>query len=229
MTAPNAPEQKPEFIQEIESEADQDMHPVLKYIIENIIIIGIGVGLIVLSVASYSGFKYYQTNKAQKLQTKLESIIAQGNATAQVAQLEQFIASGAGNLKTQAMLSLAGQQMNLKDYEKAAQTWSELITSKNREVTIIASIGQAKSLILAGKPAQAIPVLEKIRETAGDTYKMSIMSDIALAAESAQNWEKALEVYQEIKDSEMGVDPSFVEYKLSELRSKIKNADQKVG
>lgn len=214
---------QPQFMQQIESEADSTLHPLLEKILNNLKLIGLIIGGIVLIAAGISGYKLYQNHRAEQATARLGEILSVEAPGARAEKLAEFAQNAPSNLAAGIELELARSLMQNKDYKQAAKTFADL-KNMDEDLLPIAVLGQAKALQLAGDYGRALKVLEEHKGKLPKEYKRPLKNMLAFCAEKSQNWQKALAAYQELKsESSMAQGQGrtgFFDFKIKQMQEK---------
>ncbi len=217
------PSQSP-ILNEIESEAESTMHPLLEKILNNLKLIGTIIGAIVLLAGGISGYKMYKNHQIEQATSKLESILSRDDAAAKAEALDKFAKKAPDVLSTGVRLELARALMQNGDYRKAAKSFAQL-QGKNNDLQPLAILGKAKALILADEYAKAVAFLERNKGKVPEQYQRPLSNMLAYSAEKSGNWQKALSAYQELKsqsDMFQGQGKAgFFEYKINKMQQKM--------
>ncbi|GAB6126304.1 tetratricopeptide repeat protein [Humidesulfovibrio idahonensis] len=184
--------------------------------------IGAGCLVILLGVAAYEGVSHYRARGAAKAAESLGVIlIEKTEPKARVEALEGFLKDAPDSLKPTVEMELAAAAMIAQQYDKSAKAWSDLEGSSSPDMKAIAGIGHAKSLMLEGKPQDALTLLTALKEKAPEAYKSAVTRQIAVAAEAAGNTQVANAAYAELagKTDDNPAKPYF-EFKANQLKPK---------
>ncbi|GAB1410899.1 hypothetical protein MASR1M90_20530 [Desulfovibrionales bacterium] len=215
----NTTQEQPGILRTIEQEMDTDMHPVLKKILEHIKPIGLGIGILVAGVAIYAWFSSYQEEQAHRIASQLGQILVADSPKERISQLTALQASAPQSIQPAIALELAKSYLEADDFAQAERTWQALATQGLADVQEVARLGEAKSLIMAGKYAEAAALLRTLKAGASDEFISLIANTLAFAEEQAGNTQAALAEYQSILDKEPSSAP-FIEYKITQLKQK---------
>jgi len=214
---------QPQFMQQIESEADSTLHPLLEKILNNLKLIGLIIGGIVLIAAGISGYKLYQNHRAEQARAELGQILSVQDPGTRAEELADFATNAPSNLAAGVKLELARTLMQNKDYKQAAQEFAKL-QKLDKDLLPIAVLAQAKALQLADDYAQALEVLEKYKDKIPEEYNRPLKNMLAFCAEKSQNWQKALSAYQELKSESSMVQgqgrTGFFDFKIKQMQEK---------
>jgi len=212
--------EKNDLLKAIEMEADSDMHPLLKAILDNIKPIGMVLGGIVVAVGIYSGITSYQESQHAKAVSALGSIMITNDPAARTQKLEDFVKTGAVDLRIAAQLELAKTYMDAKEYDKAAAAWQAV--SVGASMKTVAGLGEAKALMFKGDYAKATDILLGLKKDAGDDYAQLISSTLAFAAEKAGKNDIALGEYETLK-TKSGSNTTYLDHKILTLKGKTQS------
>lgn len=183
--------------------------------------IAVGCGVIILAVAAYSGVNHWRKGQTAKAADALGVIlIEKTEPEARIQALEAFLKDAPSSLKPTAQLELAAAAMIGKQYDKAVSAWTELEGSSSPDLKAMASIGHAKSLILAGKPKDALTLLEGVKAKAPEAYANAITRQMAVAAEAAGDTQAASAAYAELANKAEGSGKPYFEFKANQLKPK---------
>jgi predicted negative regulator of RcsB-dependent stress response len=211
----------PGLVDRIESEATDTVHPVLKWFLDNLKLLGLAAALLLLVVAGYSGVTHLQEVSRTEDQTRLGSILTQHQGENLTRELQEYIASDA-HYTNKAMLELARAQMEAEDFTGAAATWDQLSRTKLSDLRTIALMGKARALNLGGNHAEALTLLLEIKSTAPASFQDSLNLQISEAAELSGDLTTALSAYESLKQSaQEGADAAFYEFKINNIKDQI--------
>ncbi|MFP4070572.1 MAG: tetratricopeptide repeat protein [Desulfovibrionales bacterium] len=207
----------PSSLQDRIATETQDVHPVLKKILDNAKFIVLGVAILLLAVAGYSGYSVYQDSAKKEAAEELGRILTQTQGSDRIAALQDFLDNG--RLQQEARMELARAQMDQELYQDAAATWARLAEDGRGDLAVVARLGQSKNLLLSGTPQEALTILESLRTTAPDSYHRVIDAQIAEAAEQAGNRTQALSAYERLKNAVQDeATEEYYDYKISQLK-----------
>jgi hypothetical protein len=206
-----------DLLKTIEQEMDSDLHPLLKKILDNIKLIGLGVGGIVVAVAVYSGVNVWQDTQHAKAMNELGAILVMDDGAERTGKLKAFAASGPADLRPAAQLELAAVTMESGAYDDAVAAWQSL--GQKDRMRAVAGLGEARVLMHKGDHAAAVEVLKALKQDAGEEFAAPISSALAFAAEKAGQTELAIAEYETMK-SLAGGNAAFLDYKINKLKAK---------
>lgn len=209
-------------LEQIKSYVPSTSQRLFDFLTANMKPIAIGCLVILIGVAAFEGVSYFRAKAAAKAADALGVIlIEKTEPKARVEALENFLKDAPGSLKPTVEMELAAAAMVAQQYDKAEKAWTDLEGSSSPDMKAIAGIGHAKSLVLAGKAKDALPLLNALKEKAPEAYKPAITRQIAVAAEAAGDTAAASAAYTELagKDDGNPAKPYF-EFKSNQLKPK---------
>ncbi len=224
MTDKNNQDQHRDILEEIEQEADQDLHPFLQAILDNLRPIGAGIVAIILTVGAWSGYTTYQGIQDKKLNDALGTILMEQDMDKRITSLNTFLKEHPSAMPVATLLEVANAAMNGKDYPEAASAWAKIAKKTKGSVKVVALMGQAQALSLDGKYKEALSVLETIATAdaaAAKNFTTPLTRQKAFAAEQAQDWKKALTAYEELKTSGNVTNTAFLDMKIARIKAKM--------
>ena len=209
------------IIDEIEQEADHDMHPFLKKILDNMQPIAIGIGAIILVVGGYTGYTSYAKNQAVKLNNELGTILIMDDPAQQIISLKKFMANNPSSLSVGTLMELANTGMKNKNYQEAADAWAKVAAKTDNDIKTLALMGQARALSLQEKNKEALAILEGIDPLTGKNFATSLGRQIAFTAERTGDWKKALAAYEGLKTDGAVTNTAFLDMKIAAIKAKM--------
>ncbi|MBU1040785.1 MAG: hypothetical protein KKF77_06790 [Proteobacteria bacterium] len=210
-----------EQLEQIKSTPDDTAQKMLSFLVENLKAIAAGCGVILLLVAVYAGVNHWRGTQAAKSADALGVLlIEKTDPKARVDALEAYLKDAPSSLRPAALLELAASAMVSKQYAKAGAAWTELEGSSSADMKVVAGIGHAKSLLLEGKAAEALTLLQALKAKSPKAYELPITRQLAVAAEQAGNDKVAQEAYAEIATKGEGAGKPYFEFKANQLKSK---------
>jgi predicted negative regulator of RcsB-dependent stress response len=209
-------------LEQIKSYVPSTSQRLFDFLTANLKSIAIGCLVILLAVAAYEGVNHFRAKAAAKAADALGVIlIEKTEPKARLEALEGFLKDAPSSLKPTAQLELAAAAMIGQQYDKAEKAWTDLEASSSPDMQVIAGIGHAKSLVLEGKPKDALTLLTALKAKAAESYKPAITRQLAVAAEAAGDTAAASAAYAELagKDDGNPAKPYF-EFKANQLKPK---------
>lgn len=203
-----------------------EMHPLLRKITDNLKVIGIVIGAIVLVAASYSGFTFFKQRQIASAQNELGQILTQQEPGQAADALAEFLPQAPSSMRQGVRLEMARLSMEAKNYAQAQNAWQGLMDNAPPEdpLRTVAAFGLAKTQRLQDQPQKALQTLENIREDTDEAYRQFLLSELAATAEAAQKWQTAISAYKSLRDSQNTRQKDFLNYKISQLEKHTTNA-----
>ncbi len=205
----------------LESEMSEDIHPLLQKITDNLRVIGLVIAAVVLVVGVYSGVTIYQDHAAEKSREQFSTILSQPDGQGKLTALEAFLSQAPSSMQQGVRLEMARLAMEIEAFEPAEKVWNQAARPGTTELQVAANLGRATSLSPAGKPGEALDILEELLDKSPDSFKALVLSEMAPTAEKAGNLERAVSVYEEIKSMTPEENHLFFNHKIDQLNNKI--------
>ena len=210
-----------EQLEQIKNVPDDTAQKLLNFLVENLKAIAAGCGVILLIVAVYAGVNSWRGRQAAKSADALGVILIQKTEPkARVEALEAYLKDAPSSLRPSALLELAASAMVSQQYAKASAAWAELEGSSSADMKVVAGIGHAKSLLMEGKAAEALTLLQALKAKSPKAYDLPITRQLAVAAEQAGNDKVAQEAYTELATKGEGAGKPYFEFKANQLKTK---------
>lgn len=205
-------------------EVGDEMHPLLQKFMENIKLIAIVFGAVVVIFGGYALYDYVQDKRLQSSSEMLGEILVSTQGQERIKALQGFIEQAPEALKVGARLELAAAYQNTGDYEAALDVWTRLEGQGDATLTPVIVLGKVQALVQTGKQEEALELLTQYKPQAPESYKNAVEQRIAEVAEEAGKIEQALEAYRELAGNEQ-LGPSirdYLQYKIAELEAQQK-------
>lgn len=195
-----------------------------KVITDNLKTIGLILGAIIVAAALFSGYSYYKTRTLRNAQQSVDRIMSQKEGQARISALADFVPQAPEKMQTGLHLQVARLGMQEGDYARAASHWEKAMGRiQDQDLRIVAVLGRAAALAEQGDNSQALELLQESASQAPQRYQRSLKSKIASIAEKNQQWELALQAYQDIADqAELNSQrDEYIEHKINVLENKL--------
>ncbi|MEF2231622.1 MAG: transcriptional regulator [Pseudodesulfovibrio sp.] len=206
-------------LKDIESHAPESMHPALELAFKYRKLIALGIGAVLACAVIYAGATAYGNRARTKAQAAMGTILLEKTGQERIAALEGMLDSAPSSVRPAVLLELAQASMAAADYDKAAGYWDQIAGDTDDDLKLVARMGRAKCLTLAGKPAEAVTILKDLQGVVGDEFSIPVDRQLALAAEAAGDTALALETYRALAEKPI-TDKPFIDYKIAQLESK---------
>lgn len=198
---------------------NRDTPPLLQKIVANLKPILIGAAVLVALAATVAGFRMLQARNLAGAQEALGSLLVSTSGKDKIAALEKFLPEAPGALRAAVLFELAGASMAVEDYAKAVDAWRQLVSVSKGDARLVASLGHARALVLAGKPAEAVAELSTLKAAAPEAFKAPLDRQLGLAAEAAGDKQTALAAYTDLLQSGEAGDKPYIESKIAQLKA----------
>ncbi len=206
-------------LDEMEAHSPDSMHPILEAAFKYQKQLIITVAIIISATAVYAGYNAYAIKMETTAQSELGIILIQAKGQDKIDRLEGLLNTVPSLVKPAVQLELAQVCMTSGDYDKATEYWEQLEGDTDNDMQIIARLGKAKSLLFAGKAADAVKELKDLAGIAPAAFTVPIYRQLALAAEAAGDNAEALSAYRTLSEKQTS-DMPFIEYKIFQLEAK---------
>ncbi|QJB57159.1 transcriptional regulator [Pseudodesulfovibrio sp. zrk46] len=206
-------------LDDIESHVPEQLHPILEAAFKHQKQIIVGVVAIIAVAAIYAGMTSYNKKAMASAQAELGAILIKDSGSDKIAKLEALLGNAPSGAKPAVLLELAQASMTNNEFEKAAGYWNQLSGEADADLKVVARLGKAKSLTLAGKPGEAVTILKDLAGTVATAFTIPVNRQLAVAAEAAGDTGTALTAYKKLADSQIP-DKPFIDYKVAQLEAK---------
>jgi tetratricopeptide (TPR) repeat protein len=206
-------------LEDIEAHVPPTLHPVIEAAFKYSRQIVAGVVAIILVAAAYAGYSGYTARALANAQSQLGVILIEASGQDKLDRLEALLADAPSAAKSAVLLELAKTAMNLEQYDAAAGYWERLAGDSDDEARLVARMGAAKCLLLAGKAGQALEELKALAATAPAQFTAPVYRQLAVAAEGAGDTAQALEAYRKLAEQQVA-DKPFIDHKIAQLEAK---------
>ncbi|ADU63357.1 MAG: bacterial transcriptional activator domain-containing protein [Pseudodesulfovibrio sp.] len=206
-------------LEDIEARVPNSLHPVIEAAFKHSRQILAGVVAIILVAAAYAAYSGYTARALANAQTQLGTIVIEAAGQDKIDRLEALLDSAPTTARPAVFLELAQSAMNLAQYEAAAGYWGSLAAEADNEMRLIARMGHAKCLLLAGRAKEAVAELKDLAGIAPADFTAPVYRQLAVAAEAAGDTPQALEAYRKLAEQQV-TDKPFIDHKIAQLEAK---------
>lgn len=206
-------------LDDIESHVPEQLHPILEAAFKHQKQIIIGVVAIIAVAAIYAGMTAYNQRAMTTAQAKLGTILIEASGDDKIAKLEALLGNVPSSVKPAILLELAQSSMSNAKYDKAIGYWNQLVGETDDDLKLVARLGKAKCLTLAGKGAEAVTELNDLTGVAPASFTVPVYRQLAVAAELAGDTNTALMAYQKLAKQPVP-DKPFIDFKVAQLEAK---------
>lgn len=208
-----------DILNQVHESTPDSIHPLLDYLLKNGKLIASAIVAIIIIAAGFSTYQYMGEQDQLKAQSELGAILIKHSGAKQAEALAAFGKKAPSEMKPAVQLALAKAWMDAKDFTKAEVVWAAL-AKENKELAPVAKLGTAKCMMLANKPAEAVNILQDLKEKSGNTFGPTINRMLADAAEKSGNIQLAIQAYQGLLTSNPN-EKAYLEGKIKELKNKL--------
>ncbi|MGE4296561.1 MAG: tetratricopeptide repeat protein [Desulfovibrionaceae bacterium] len=203
-------------------EVSEEFSPFIKKAMENLKAIIAGVVLLLVVTGGYGIYKSVTAKNLAKAVNDLGLIMVQEDGADKIAALDGFLATAPAGLKGGVLLEIARVSEAAKDYDRAVKAWRDVAAMGVDTLTPVAKLGEAAALAAAGKPAEALPLLESLKASAPKSYTSSVLEKIAAVAEASGDLQKAVAAFEELKNADADqANKSYYDGKIAALSARI--------
>lgn len=221
-TTPQAPETGVlAELKKIDASLSRIAKPVIEKIIRNWKAVAIGMGAALLLLALVAGINAWRERQLAKAGETLGAILVQTGGAARIEALESFLKGAPDKLSTAALFELAAACLAEKQYDKAAEHFAKLAAASDADIRLLAEIGRARSLLLAGKAKESAAALAALLKGAPEPYVVPVYRQLAAAAEQAGDLPTALSAYQELAAKAGELERQYFEFKINQLKARL--------
>lgn len=198
-----------------------EMHPLLKKLMDNIKPIAIGFGALIIIFGGYGIYDYVSDRRLESSSAMLGEILASTRGEERVKALRGFLEQAPEVMRISALFELAATLQEQDKYEDAVAVWTRMEGIADAAMAPVVKLGKARALAMNKQYPDALGLLEAYQSSAPEAYKTEVTKTIAELAEDAGDTEKALTAYRELAKSEQLGESArgFLEYKIEQLET----------
>ncbi|GAB7023198.1 YfgM family protein [Salidesulfovibrio brasiliensis] len=201
----------------LEEKIPETMHPAFEAVVKYKKQIVMGIAAIFVIAAVFGLVRWQRANAESEAQTALGEILMNQQGADRVSKLEALLEDAPSSVEPAILLELSEACMQTENYGKAAEYYERLAQNSDDTVSIVAGMGRAKALILAGKAEESYTLLKELSEDAPESFAATIYRQMALSAEAAGKTDAALKAWEALLETPTA-DKEFVQYKLQQLK-----------
>jgi hypothetical protein len=214
-------QQGPQDLGAVGEHVPEQLHPVLRFLATNWKPIAAGVGLVLLLVGGVSAYRAYTESQRQDFAEQVGEAASVAEIPARIEALEALASEAPESMEPAVRLEIATAAAAAEDWERTVAAFGQLRDTSDVNLRTIAAIGAANALMKLDRYTEAATELERARSFAPETYEAVIVRNMAISAEKAENWDKALTLYKELEP----MDEASQEL----IAAKIASLEQKTG
>lgn len=215
---PGQPENA-KLLTELQSEVSVEAAPLLQFIVKHVAVIVLVLVLFVIALVGTAGYNWYAERARVQAQKELVRVVMSSQGAEKVKALEAFIAGAPDSIKTAAQLALADAAIVQQDYAVAAKAYAGVAAADSTgALGLLASLNQAQALLSAGKPKEALPLLEKLENVMPESQRNLVRQVLAEAAIQAGDTVKAQKVFEAMANASTGPEADFFRFRAQSLQ-----------
>ncbi len=211
------PSSSPELLKSLEQEMDDDLHPVLRWIVDHLNALGLGVAAILLAVTGFTAFQHYREIQLSRAQEALARL-TQAPPTPQTVRDLKAMAQDEAGIRTAALLAAIAHAEALDDTDQAAVLWSQVATT-SENFRPVATLGQVHALLRAGQFTEALALTEQTDWP--PAFRPLVLSAKAFAFEGAGQPTQAIAAYREL--TTLIPQSPYLDAKIAQLERQVKS------
>jgi predicted negative regulator of RcsB-dependent stress response len=194
--------------------------PLLQFMARNAAAIMVLLGLAVAAVVGIGAWQWYASKRDEEAQTNLARLLLKQEGAARVSALESFAATAPDSVRLAALMELGLAALAEKDAAKAAAAFARVAAlDKDKPLGAFATLSEARTLMQAGKAAEALAVLEPLENTAPEYLRVQVRGLIALNARLAGKIDRAIRAYEDLLVGALGDDAEYYRFCIGQLKA----------
>ena len=214
----HAPE-TPGILGELQSEVSIEAAPLLRFLARHATAIMVVLGLAAAAVAGVGVWQWHASSRDEEARTHFARLLQQQGA-ARVRALEEFAAAAPDSVRLAALMELGLAALAEKDAAKAATAFARVAAlDKDKALGTAAALSEARTLMQAGKPADALAILESLENTVPEYIRVQVRGLVALSARQAGKTDRAVKAYEDLLAGAQGSDAEYYRFCLQQIRA----------
>ena len=215
------------LLQALKEDIAPEATPALQFVTEHArTISGIVVGIVLIAVICI-GYKWHHKSTLEAGQAEIATALQAGEAGQVIAALEAIIPNLPEELQLSAFSEIVMRAEGLTEHEKAAEYWQKIYTqASDPGYRTVAGLGLAKNWQALGKQDEAAGLLDTLSATAGESLLPQVQIERAMLAERMGDYQKSLEIYQGLQNSENLYNNAFLGTQIEKLNEKLAQEPQ---
>jgi len=179
------------------------------------------VGIFLVLAAAYGGYGAYQERRLTLAEQELSRVVLETQGPERLFALEGLQGALPKALLPRYWLESAKAAQEQENWGKALEFWKKLADGGPDHWALLGQLGQGSTLLRLGKPREAVEELERLRARAPESMLPVVLLQLAEAAETAEDWERALTAYERLGAMDKAAHPGFLEFKTAEIRQRL--------
>lgn len=200
-----------------------ELHPILRFLTDNLKVIAFAVGGLILVVALASGYRAWRDSRLADAREELGKLVAASGEN-RLTNLQAFAEQAPSTLRTAVLFELANAAVEEDNQAVALEAFRKLRDTAGGELRATAELGMANALLATGKPDEALQGL-KAASGIPEAYQAPVTRARAHAAEAAGQLSEAIVAYEALRELEPA-NAEFIASKIAELQAKQAQAGQ---
>lgn len=217
----STPQEKNPLADRFEGEIGSESRQLYEKLMDHWQVIAASAVAVLLLTAGYGGYSAYQERRMTQAQEALTQAVLEFQGAQRVAALEELQGDLPKAMLPRFWLESAKAAAQQEDWDKALQFWKMLSEGGSDTWALLARMGQSTALLHLGRPQEALAELDRLHAQAPESMRPVVLQQVAEAAEMAENWERAVAAYEELRSMEDLPQPGFLDFKLNEIRQRL--------
>lgn len=209
------------FAERIEAGIGSESRQFYQKIVDQWRVIAAFAAAVVVFAAAYGGYGAYQERRMTRAGQALDQAVLGLQGAKRLAALEELQGALPKPLLPRYWLEMAKAAQEQEDWSSALEFWTKLAQGGPDHWSVLGSLGQASAMLRLGQTREALEELERLRGQAPEHLLPVILIQLAEAAELAEDWERALAAYEELKAREDASQHGFLDFKMSRIRQQL--------
>lgn len=211
---PPPPQQSSALLADLQSEVSSEATPLLESIVRHTGLIVTVLVLLVLAAAGSAVYNWYSGKQAREAQLELSRISRTLQGTERLTALQTLAETAPASLRDAVLLEYANSAFGADDFPRAADAFARLAEADGASALhTVAILGQISSLRRAGKPADALPLLETLENTVPEASRNTVRILLAETALEAGNTTRAHRMFEELAAAAEGPEADYYRYR----------------
>ncbi|MCL1986040.1 MAG: tetratricopeptide repeat protein [Betaproteobacteria bacterium] len=210
----------PGILGELQSEVSVEAAPLLQFIARNASAIMLLLGLFVVIVVGIGVWQWHVSKRDEEAQTNFSRLLLQQQGAARVSALESFAATAPDSIRLAAFMELGLAALAEKDAVKASAAFARVAALDNNEpFGTVAALSEARTLLQAGKAAEALAILEPLENTVPEHMRVQVRGLVALSARQAGKTDRAIKAYEDLLAGALGTDADYYRFCIRQIKA----------
>ncbi len=206
------------LLRDLQAEVSHESAPLLQFMLRHA---GLIAGVLVLFLLVLVGtgiYNWHGDSRTEEARDALARATLQHRGADRVKALAQVAESAPSSTRFAAYMALAQSALDNGDYDTAAQAYGKAAKGTDGAFGLSAALGEAGTLLKAGKSAQALTLLQALQNALpGGASAPQLRQMLAEAAIAAGQKELAARTYLALARETDGVNSSYLRTRAAEL------------